>query len=347
MAFNARMDTAAHILDLFEEYSIECPDGTLNGAGAVIPNVQQIVATNPAALMHNIVTGGHRTAFVELVKSTTMAQQTAAENAVADTIVAREGRPIEAQDFAELNQTQAAIKARFAVTNSVRGRSTLKCIFHAAATPTTVPCYFLPWNPTGGAVELKIPNNGGGPAGPANPNLFLTAALSGCSIYVDGPANSPTIFHCGTQFDTPGAEAATFWNQVISELGRDASAMGKTHNKDYTVPVRGEKADLKAAVKREKTAKSLLQAAHNDTVDVEEVRSWGAVFGVRDGTDWTFYMQENCTVTYHKIRKTKYLGQRKSDGESRTYSRPMYCKEIFPNSHGRAVAFRQLRRLKV
>ena len=77
------------------------------------------------------------------------------------------------------------------------------------------------------------------------------------------------------------------------------------------------------------------------------MRSWGAVFGVRDGTDWTFYMQENCTVTYHKIRKTKYLKRRKSDGEARTYSRPMYCKQIFPANGGAAVSFRHLRQLKV
>ncbi len=347
MPFAARMDSAANILDLFEEFSIECPNGSLAAVGADIASIEQIVATNPAALKHNVVAAGDRITFVELVKSTTIAQQTQAENGVALMIAAREGRPIEAGDFAEMGRLQAGLKMEYARTNSVRGRTTLKCLFHAAANPAAVPAYFLPWNPSGGAVELNIPNNGGGAASAANPNLFLTAALSGCSIYVEGPANSPTIFHCGTQFDTPGAEAAVFWNRVIAELGHDPTQMGGAHNKDYTVPVRGDRATMKEATGREKVAQKAIQRAFKDTVDVEEVRSWGAVFGVRDGTDWRFYMQENCTVTYHKIRKSKYLKRRISDGEARIYSRPMYCKEIFPNNHGAAVAFRHLRQLKV
>ena len=50
--------------------------------------------------------------------------------------------------------------------------------------------YYLPWQP-GWCVKYNIPQNA------RNNALFLTSALSGCSIFVRGPATNPTVYHCG------------------------------------------------------------------------------------------------------------------------------------------------------
>jgi hypothetical protein len=50
--------------------------------------------------------------------------------------------------------------------------------------------YYLPWSP-GWAVKYNIPANARDKA------FFLTAALSGCSVFVRGPATNPTVYHCG------------------------------------------------------------------------------------------------------------------------------------------------------
>lgn len=54
----------------------------------------------------------------------------------------------------------------------------------------SLKAYYLPWEP-GWCVKYKIPANA------RNNSLFLTSALSGCSIIVRGPATNPTVYHCG------------------------------------------------------------------------------------------------------------------------------------------------------
>jgi len=347
MTFAARMTTAADIVALFEEYSIECGDGVLGDAGTTIAGeIRQQVLENPEILKHNVVHKNDRITFIELRKSTTGADQAAAQTASIDELAMARGGAITEADFPEVARRKLQIDASYLQTNTIRGKSTLKSIVHAAPSPAAVPCYFLPWNPTGGAVELTIPDRDG-PASNANPILFLTAALSGCSVYVKGPAAKPTIFHCGTQHETVGSKASLFWDSVMKQLGHDPEDLSVVHNKDYTVPKRGDAAEMKEATRRQETAKSVLQKTFKSTLDVEEVSTWGSVFGVRDGRSWMFYMQENCTVTYHKIRKSKHLGRRISDGPPRIYSRPMFCRQIFPAGGSKAECFRHLRQLKV
>jgi len=79
---------------------------------------------------------------------------------------------------------------------------------------------------------------------------------------------------------------------------------------------------------------------------IEHVRPWGAVFGIRTGANWQFYLQQNVTVDYYKLtarqtQKKKMLGLSKKtiteivqDGPSRSVSRPVVTREIFPAGGG-------------
>jgi hypothetical protein len=51
--------------------------------------------------------------------------------------------------------------------------------------------YFLPWS-SGNIAWMQIPA-----AGLQDKRVFLTSSLSGCSVFIRGPANSPSIYHCG------------------------------------------------------------------------------------------------------------------------------------------------------
>jgi hypothetical protein len=345
MSLADRMRTPDDLLQLFQEYSVEGSDGTLAGNSVKVPVIRQIVDREPAKLRHTKMADDRRIAFVELRKSTTRDEETQEQQQAIQRLADSKEGGITAEDFPRIEQEKQRISSAYAQTESKRGKSTLKTLLRPAATADTVPCYYLPWNPTGGAVELKIPDMGGGAVADNNPILFLTAALSGCSIYVKGPANSPTIWHCGTAANTTGATASAFWNSVMSQLGEDPAGIQAIHNRDYMVPMRGEKDEMKEAQQREKQVRKDLQSRFKKVIEVEEVRTWGAVFGVRRGSNWSFYMQENCTVTYHKVTKK---GLRRVDaGEgARVYSRPVFCREIFPAGGAKAQCFQHLRALK-
>src|SRR5262249_55349580 len=59
------------------------------------------------------------------------------------------------------------------------------------------------------------------------------------------------------------------------------------------------------------------------------VAPWGCVMGIRTGTNWSFYLQENGTVICNIVSKNGV--------EIRKFSRPMGVRKIYPGT-GVAVA---------
>jgi hypothetical protein len=212
-----------------------------------------------------------------------------------------------------------------------------------------VPVYWLPWDSGGAIVELAIPQAGTRAGGRADPNRFFTAAINGCSVFISGTRQAPTIHHAGGDTATTGPAAqALFWRNLMAGLGHVgvAEANKEDYIKNAAVPLPGGTHTTQAA----RDYKTWLQNNYSDGLEIEDVRPWGAVMGIRDGAgDWTFYLQENASVSYYTLRKKKRLLKKSimvREKESsqmpgnqfgviidrkRTLARPMRVSEIFPN----------------
>lgn len=169
------------------------------------------------------------------------------------------------------------------------------------------PSYFLPWDSRGAAVEMSIPAFRNGDDATANPPIFFTAVLSGCSIVFKGSATKPTIFHCGTAGGEAGANTAGdsnkfFKNMLINirnqGLGRaDKAIKTQVLSTDYM----HTRAGGGAAPAHETAFQNKLQTHYQNQLIIENVNIWGTVFGFRTGTTWAFYLQENATITYRNV----------------------------------------------
>jgi hypothetical protein len=221
-----------------------------------------------------------------------------------------------------------------------------------AQAATHVPVYFLPWDSLGASVRMTIPtmatNN-------PDPDIFFTAAINGCSIFFQGTEQNPTIYHCG---GTTGyqkseiAEAIGFWQDVVDEfIDQDATAgrpnlgalNARSVDKAQYVATPGvkSKSDVKMAGGKiksytTKTALSyqrLLKAKHGLTsITIEEVGPWACVLGRRDAHgDWKFFLQENATITYHKVTRSLPNLFKGTKSPSVRIARPLQWRQIFPS----------------
>src|SRR5579884_273844 len=77
-----------------------------------------------------------------------------------------------------------------------------------------IPVYFLPWADNF-VISLTIPKKA--PTTGPDPSVFLTAAINGCSVFVQGTPDQPTIYHAGgeTKRGKDHFRAAGFWREVV------------------------------------------------------------------------------------------------------------------------------------
>jgi hypothetical protein len=174
-----------------------------------------------------------------------------------------------------------------------------------------LPVFYLPWA-SDYFVRMTIPEyrienvvdfGSGVEIDPYCPRLFFTAALSGCPVSVYGDPRRPTVVHVGTERSTPyGEDCARFWRELlwIERLQRrDYRATAHEVNvNDYM----GNTETLQKFKEWLKTQRSKF--------NVEHVVNWGAVFGIRYGRLWSFYLQENAIVERFTVEKEKRLQQR-------------------------------------
>jgi len=188
------------------------------------------------------------------------------------------------------------------------------------------PVYFLPWDQSGAIVKLRIPAKGGHAP---DPDFFFTAAINGCSVFVQGDPTSPTVYHGGGATNVSDKnEAARFWRHALinhiktsgtaQARGRISGEVNKTHY--VTTPGTVNNTSTVTAEKYEKLLKDQLNK--KGSFEVQEVSPWGCVFGVRTGNDWAFYLQENATVICNYVTK--------GGVSTRSYARPMKVSKIFP-----------------
>ena len=211
-----------------------------------------------------------------------------------------------------------------------------------------VPAFFLPWDYRGGTVKLSIPSlakfdlnfweanksYGGSAIGGHQiikkyPKFFLTAAINGCSVFVTGSDTEPTVYHCGKSGDVP--DAINMWRQTVEKLaGKDAVGMGEANKSDYVKDgVSKDANNYNTTAKALQFTKALNDHYERSKVRIQEVRPWGAVFGVcNDFGRWKFYLQENATIRYDVVDK-KMMGLKKKV-KPFSVSRPMTVRQIFP-----------------
>ena len=333
-------------LKLFERFSVEASDGVIGSPKTVVGGgLKQVVSSDPrygdqlGPVHSSTITDKEKIAFVELRKSSEanvtkkiiddMKQQLTQE-------YINQGKNLQKSKHwnalgKESQSRQGEIRAQN--PSSVYGADIYKTFFHADYTINSTPMYFLPWNPNGGAVQMELPDEPMGTPYHKHPMIFMTAMLSGCSVFVAGSPKNPTVYHCGTDSATPqNNSAADFWKAVIKELGVDPGKAKAIHNVDYITAKHHDSGAQKA---RNDQAKGKLNRHYGNhrkqSLEIESVQGWGAVFGIRTNRDWAFYLQENAVVSYHKIRPSEDgSGSLIPDSASRTISRPLRCRQIFP-----------------
>lgn len=238
-------------------------------------------------------------------------------------------------------------------TNTNEGGDTLQVDASAVAAPGYDPVYYLPWDTSGASIRMTIP-----PQGPANndPNVFMTAAINGCSIYFQGTRDNPTVYHSGgtTNFAKEQInETVGFWDALMDEfqdydqtnnINLGALANGSVNKTHYITDPNTQKTATNTftgttmhsySTKRALKLKSKLKTQYAASkLTVREIFPWACVLGRRDGNgDWTFYLQENASIQYSQVERSLpnlFAGKK----VLRTVSRPMITWEVFPVGRG-------------
>lgn len=171
-----------------------------------------------------------------------------------------------------------------------------------------VPIYFLPWN-SGSLVTMKLKAaNGEDNDDPDNPGIFFTAALSGCSVFVDGAPTRPRVVHAGITGKL-SVNAQGFWEERLVDLAR----LQGLPIDDHLLSI--DKSKYMGTIWG-KNYKSWLENEYKRTLTINAVDEWACVFGIRYGRLWSFYLQKNATVTTYRVLKKSDVATTTSHGET-------------------------------
>jgi hypothetical protein len=219
-----------------------------------------------------------------------------------------------------------------------RLRYTREGLQQNAARAGLIPCWFLPWR-SRQVMKLKIANVatsptldfGVGTDPVANPGLFFTAAISGCSVFVVGATAAPSVYHAGVtgslitpmgpeKFNRLGGTSEAVWRSLLGRTATLAKPIGEV-NRDHYVAERvgplGGETDRIRSNEAYTTAQALMlegQLQNRNDLTAVKVSPWGCVFGLRDAAgQWSFNLVKNATVEYYRVtRKKKLFGRVKT-----------------------------------
>jgi hypothetical protein len=147
-------------------------------------------------------------------------------------------------------------------------------------------------------------------------------------VFFKGTPKNPTIFHAGGKTVKPGSDpkqGAEFWRKMMKT--RTETSTGKILTEVNKTMYVTDKKNKMLGTENSRIFEAWLKQNPNG-FRIEDVDPHGCVFGRREGGDWTFYLQENVTITY-----TSFLLQ--PDGsvveKKHMVMRPMQVTEVFPN----------------
>jgi len=165
---------------------------------------------------------------------------------------------------------------------------------------TGIPIYYLPWEPLK-ITSMAVPSN-------TEVKYFLTAGLSGCSVFVRGTPSKPIVYHAGSSSQYNG-DAVDFWKTCIhkireqnpSQVGyrvwgisKEDYRFGGTYKEGYR--------QTDAAQKYEKW----LNNKYGKKLKIQLQGSLGCVFGIKnDKNEWAFYLQERIAYEVVEIVKAE------------------------------------------
>lgn len=196
-----------------------------------------------------------------------------------------------------------------------------------------VPAYYLPWDEGGAIVHMTIPKQGtiSSESHVLDPDIFFTAAINGCSVFIQGTPENPTIYHAGgdTKRGDDMARGAAFWREVLTNFADLSKGKFQTEvNKmDYIKTPGQVGSDGKLTTANANTYEKWLKDKYKTTLDVKFVTPWGCVLGYRYDGKWKFYLQENATIAFMRLKKGA-----PDPASLSIVSQPMVLREIFPGS---------------
>jgi hypothetical protein len=187
------------------------------------------------------------------------------------------------------------------------------------------PCFWLPWGPDQTykmtLVDKRTVKTGGAP------KIFLTAAVNGCSVFVEGTEQEPTVYHANAMGQNPnGFDPKTQLTAIRvdrSMLMRDRLlaipepkrgngvglrvAEGGHYMADYLQAMpQTEEQRLKDAATRWLGSKKIHygQGTAKDKhgvdrdIGIKVSAHEGTIFGVKKGNRWAFYYQRRVSASY-------------------------------------------------
>jgi hypothetical protein len=191
------------------------------------------------------------------------------------------------------------------------------------------------------------------PGGIAFPDIFFTAGINGCSVFVRGPLNAPTVYHAGIDGPLPGGDAVAHWRNLFRAVAGNPAVFGEVNKlhyanakrRDYNPDMAGPDADQVVGTADSQTYRQFLKGLHGDALGIEQVVPWGAVFGIRTGGNWTFYLQENVQIFAHgftqqpRFRLLGSMGPMQTVAQgTKNRSRPIVVRQVFPVPlHGETI----------
>lgn len=206
-----------------------------------------------------------------------------------------------------------------------------------------LPIYFLPWDESGAIVKLRLPAKG---AHDPDPDIFFTAAINGCSVFVQGQPDTPTVYHAGGNTGRSNHnDAANFWRRALMNHMRNsgtAHARGKLEgevNKTHYIKTPGTEGNSTTPIAEAYERELKARLNKKGSFEVTMVNPWGCVFGIRKGTNWAFYLQENGTVVCNYVTKKAV--------RTVSYAKPMRLSKIFPGGTSGVASMRHMVPVKI
>jgi hypothetical protein len=199
--------------------------------------------------------------------------------------------------------------------------------------PSAVATYFLPWRENY-MMRIKLkpsPHHARQGQGVVlDPDLFVTAALQGCSVIVTGEPAQPVVYHLNAQqVKGPGGE--TFGGDDTAFIAAAQAKVGHMQTMFGQARTEFPKAGAKVGTVRQAPAQAVTQGAvvtdymigakpgpnaalasfYKQQLGVKSlsVEQYGTVFGIRSGGTWKFYRQTRTRLSYTDPKTRQSVNQ--------------------------------------
>jgi hypothetical protein len=202
-------------------------------------------------------------------------------------------------------------------------------ISYRRASSSSIPVYYLPWQENH-MMRMKLYPSRKHPTkeGPfywrttVEPDIFVTAAVQGCSVFVSGEPEQPVVYHInaasvvGPQGETLAADNDTDYRAAAQAkaahmTGLHQAAMAQFPKEGAKLPAGGRA----ALTNRARTAAAHLEDYLPDRLPSREpalvrlapqgaqrleVTQFGTIFGRRKDGTWRFYRQTRNRIDYQE-----------------------------------------------